>query len=173
MKKVVLCILDGVGLREEEHGNAFKQAKTPNFDYLWENYPHTSLFASGEPVGIPDGQMGSSEVGHSNMGAGRIVYNYFVRINNAIKDKSFFQNEELIGAINNCKKNNSNLHICGMVSDGGVHSHINHLLALLELCKMHTVKVSQSNTFDDIDVYYNNEMQEETSSEKVNVDEYK
>lgn len=135
MKKTVLCILDGVGMRDEEYGNAFKQAKTPNFEYMWNNYPHTVLHASGLEVGIPAGQMGSSEVGHTNMGAGRIVYQYFVRINNSIKDGSFFDNKELIEAINNCKKNNSNLHICGMVSDGGVHSHIDHLLALLELCK--------------------------------------
>lgn len=135
MKPIVLCILDGVGIREEMYGNAFKQAKTPNFDYLWSNYPHSSLEASGEYVGIPNGQMGNSEVGHTNIGAGRIVYQYFVRINKSIEDGSFYNNKELVGTINNCKKNNSNLHICGMVSDGGVHSHINHLLALLELCK--------------------------------------
>lgn len=135
MKKTVLCILDGVGLRDDAYGNAFKEAKTPNFDYLWENYPHTKLNASGKFVGIPDGQMGNSEVGHTNMGAGRLVYQYYVRINNSIEDKSFFEDKELLDTIENCKKNNSNLHICGMLSDGGVHSHINHLLAILELCK--------------------------------------
>lgn len=135
MKKTVLCILDGVGLIDKEYGNAFKQANTPNFDYLWNNYPHTKLHASGLEVGIPDGQMGSSEVGHTNLGAGRIVYQYFVRINNAIEDGSFFKNEALIGAINNCKEKNSNLHICGNLSDGGVHSHMDHLLAILDLCK--------------------------------------
>lgn len=140
MKKTVLCILDGVGLKDEEYGNAFKQAKTPNFDYLWNNYTHTTLEASGEYVGIPEGQMGNSEVGHTNMGAGRIVYQYLVRINNSIKDGSFFKNKEFLGAINNCKKNNTNLHLCGMVSDGGIHSHIDHLLALLDLCKKENFK---------------------------------
>ncbi len=135
MKPVVLTILDGVGLRDEEMGNAFKNANTPVFDYLWKDCPHTQLHASGLPVGIPDGQMGSSEVGHTNMGAGRIVLQDFVRINYAIEDGSFYKNEELLGTINHCKENNSNLHICGMVSDGGIHSHKDHLLALLTLCK--------------------------------------
>ena len=140
MKKTVLCILDGVGIRDENYGNAFKQANKPNFDYIWNNYPHSLLEASGIYVGIPEGQMGNSEVGHMNIGAGRIVEQDFVRINNSIKDESFYQNIELLGAIENCKKNNSNLHICGMVSDGGIHSHINHLLALLELCKKEDFK---------------------------------
>ena len=135
MKPVVLCILDGVGLREEEYGNAFKEANTPNFDYLWNNYPHCMLEASGEYVGIPAGQMGSSEVGHTNIGAGRIVYQNYVRINNSINDGTFYNNSSFLGAIENCKKNNSNLHILGLVSDGGIHSHINHLFALLDLCK--------------------------------------
>lgn len=134
-KPVILTILDGVGLSNEIKGNAFKQANTPNFDYLWEKYPHTKLHASGEPVGIPAGQMGSSEVGHTNMGAGRVVLQDFVRINYSIKDGSFYTNEELLNAINNCRQNNSNLHICGMVSDGGIHSHKDHLLALLTLCQ--------------------------------------
>lgn len=135
MKPVVLCILDGVGLRDEELGNAFKQAKTPNFDYLWENYPHCKLEASGEFVGIPKGQMGNSEVGHTNIGAGRVVYQSLVRINNDINSGDFFKNEEFLRAINNCKENNSNLHLLGLVSDGGIHSHINHLFSLLDLCK--------------------------------------
>ena len=135
MSKVILCILDGVGIRSEKYGNAFLNAKKPNFDYLWNNYPHTLLEASGQYVGLPKGQMGNSEVGHSNMGAGRVLYQSLERINNAIKDDSFYKNDELISAINNCKKNNSNLHICGMVSDGGIHSHMNHLFAILDLCK--------------------------------------
>lgn len=135
MKPVILCILDGVGIRKDRKGNAFKQAKTPNFDYLWNNYPHCTLEASGEAVGIPKGQMGNSEVGHTNIGAGRVVYQSFVRINNDIKNKDFFKNEALLGAINNCRNKNSNLHILTMVSDGGIHSHINHLKSLLDLCK--------------------------------------
>lgn len=140
MKPVILCILDGVGIRKEKDGNAFKQAKTPNFDYMWKNYPHCTLEASGEFVGIPKGQMGNSEVGHTNIGAGRVVYQSFVKINNAIKDKSFFKNEAFLNAIENCKNNKSNLHILTMVSDGGIHSHINHLKALLDLCKKEDFK---------------------------------
>ena len=135
MKKVLLTILDGVGLTEEVKGNAFYKAKTPNFDFLWNNYPHTMLKASGEAVGIPKGQMGNSEVGHTNIGAGRIVYQSLVKINKSIEDGTFYRNEKFIDAINNCKKFNSNLHLLGLVSDGGVHSHIEHLIELLNLCK--------------------------------------
>lgn len=135
MKPVVLCILDGVGVREDIYGNAFKMAKKPNFDYLWEEYPHAILNASEEPVGLPKGQMGNSEVGHMNIGAGRVMYQELLTVDNAIKDGSFYSNKTLIEAITNCKKNNSNMHIMGIVSDGGVHGHINHLLAILELCK--------------------------------------
>lgn len=136
MKKVILTILDGVGLRDEVYGNAFIEASKPNFDYLWKNYPHMKLEASGEAVGIPKGQMGNSEVGHTNIGAGRVVYQSLVRINKAISDNSFYQNEKFLAAIDNCKKNNSNLHLLGLVSDGGIHSHIDHLIALLKLCKL-------------------------------------
>lgn len=135
MKKVLLCILDGMGLREEIKGNAFKQAQMPNFKYLWDNYPHCKLYAAEEAVGLPSGQMGNSEVGHLNIGAGRVVLQDLLRINESIKTESFYDNKELVAAIENCKKNNSNLHIMGLVSDGGVHSHIKHLFALLELCK--------------------------------------
>lgn len=134
-KPVILTILDGVGLREESYGNAFKEAKTPNFDYLWNNFPHCKLEASGEAVGIPAGQMGNSEVGHTNIGAGRIVYQSLVKINKAIDDETFYQNIAFQKAIQNCKEKNTNLHILGLVSDGGIHSHINHLIALLKLCK--------------------------------------
>lgn len=133
--KVVLTILDGVGLKEDSYGNAFKEAKTPNFDYLWNKYPHCRLEASGEYVGIPKGQMGNSEVGHTNIGAGRIVYQSLVKINKSIEDNSFYTNEAFLKAINNCKENDSALHLLGLVSDGGIHSHINHLVELLELCK--------------------------------------
>lgn len=139
-KPVILCILDGVGLRSETYGNAFLQANTKIFDYLWKNYPHCKLEASGKAVGIPEGQMGNSEVGHTNIGAGRVVYQSLVKINNAIEDETFFTNEALLKAINNCKKENSNLHLLGLVSDGGIHSHINHLFAILDLCKREKFK---------------------------------
>ena len=103
-KKIVLCILDGVGLSSDTKGNAFKLAKTPTLDYLWDNYPHCKLRASGQYVGIPKGQMGNSEVGHMNIGTGRIVYQSLLKINNAINDGTFFTNESFINAINNCKK---------------------------------------------------------------------
>jgi len=135
MKKTVLCILDGVGIRQESYGNAFNEAKKENFDFLWKNYPHCLLEASGEAVGIPNGQMGNSEVGHTNIGAGRVVYQSLVEINNSIRNNSFFSNEAFLKAINNCKEKGSNLHLLGLVSDGGVHSHIDHLISLLELCK--------------------------------------
>ena len=135
MKPVVLAILDGFGYREEEKGNAIKSSNIPNFDYLWNTYPHSLLDASGESVGLPKGQMGNSEVGHLNIGAGRIVYQPLALINKSIKDKDFFDNKEFIGVINYVKKNNSKLHLMGLVSDGGVHSHINHLFALIDLCK--------------------------------------
>ncbi|MEG2251087.1 MAG: 2,3-bisphosphoglycerate-independent phosphoglycerate mutase, partial [Bacilli bacterium] len=135
MKPIVLCILDGVGIREETKGNAFKQAKKPNFDYLWENYPHSLLEASGELVGLPIGQMGNSEVGHLNIGAGRIVYQPLQLINEKIKNKEFYQNKEFDNVFNHVINNNSNLHILGLLSDGGIHSHINHLIALLESAK--------------------------------------
>lgn len=135
MKPVVLCILDGCGIREEEYGNAFKNAKKPNFDFLLKNYPNSSLKAAEEAVGLPSEQMGNSEVGHMNIGAGRIMYQELLSINRSIADRSFYNNEAIIGAINNCKEKNSNLHIVGMASPGGVHSHLDHLLAILELCK--------------------------------------
>ena len=140
MKPVVLCILDGVGMRDEVHGNAVKQAKMPNFNMLWEKYPHTLLEASGELVGLPKGQMGNSEVGHMNIGAGRIVYQPLQLINEKIKSGEFFSNEKFLDVINHVKRNNTKLHLCGLASDGGIHSHIDHLMALLELCKKEDVK---------------------------------
>lgn len=135
MKPIVLAILDGFGYRENDKGNAIKQANTPNFDYLWNTFPHSLLDASGEYVGLPKGQMGNSEVGHLNIGAGRIVYQPLMLINKKINDKTFFYNKQFIDVIEHVKKNNSKLHLMGLVSDGGVHSHINHLFALLDLCK--------------------------------------
>ena len=134
-KTTILTILDGYGLREETHGNAVKLANNPVFEMLWNNYPHSQLDASGQSVGLPKGQMGNSEVGHMNIGAGRIVYQALELINKSIEDKDFFTNEELLKVINHTKENNSKLHLMGLISDGGVHSHINHLMAALELCK--------------------------------------
>jgi 2,3-bisphosphoglycerate-independent phosphoglycerate mutase len=130
---VALIILDGFGLRDSEQGNAVKLAKTPTFDKLWETFPHTQLEASGEAVGLPDGQFGNSEVGHSNIGAGRVLYQDLTKISKAIRDGDFFQNEVLKRAINKAVRNDKTLHICGLVSDGGVHSHIEHILGLLRM----------------------------------------
>ncbi len=134
-KPTVLMILDGYGLNEKTEGNAVAMAKTPVMDKLMKEYPFVHGNASGLAVGLPDGQMGNSEVGHINMGAGRIVYQELTRITKEIEDGSFFTNEGLMSAINNCKKNNSALHMYGLLSDGGVHSHNTHLYALLELAK--------------------------------------
>jgi len=134
-RPVALVILDGFGLRDNVHGNAVAQAKKPNFDRLWDNFPHTTLTASGEAVGLPDGQMGNSEVGHLNIGAGRIVYQDLTRISKSIRDKDFFENPTLVEAVRHAKNNNKKLHLYGLLSDGGVHSHIAHLFALLELAK--------------------------------------
>ena len=135
MKTIILCIMDGVGIRDTEYGNAVKMAKKPNLDYLIKNYPHSKLEASGELVGLPAGQMGNSEVGHTNIGAGRIVYQPLQLITNQIKNGEFFQNKNLLETIKHVKDNHSNLHICGLLSDGGIHSHINHLFGLIDLCK--------------------------------------
>ncbi|MFC5602431.1 2,3-bisphosphoglycerate-independent phosphoglycerate mutase [Sporosarcina koreensis] len=136
---VALIILDGFGLREERFGNAVAQAKTPNFDILWNEYPHSTLTACGEAVGLPEGQMGNSEVGHLNIGAGRIVYQSLTRINKSIKDGDFMTNPALLGAIEHVKQQDSSLHLMGLLSDGGVHSHYEHLFALLRLAKMNGV----------------------------------
>jgi 2,3-bisphosphoglycerate-independent phosphoglycerate mutase len=128
-------ILDGVGLNDEEKGNAFKLANTPNIDKIIGKYPNTYVQTSGMAVGLPDGQMGNSEVGHTNLGAGRVVYQELTRITKEITDGDFFKNEALALAIKNVKENNSSLHLMGLVSDGGVHSHIDHLYALLKMAK--------------------------------------
>ncbi len=139
-KPVVLLILDGYGLNEKTEGNAVAQAKTPVMDELMKKYPFVKGNASGMAVGLPDGQMGNSEVGHLNMGAGRIVYQELTRITKEIQDGTFFENEELMRAVNNCKENDSALHMYGLVSDGGVHSHNTHLYGLLELAKRNGLK---------------------------------
>lgn len=130
---LVLIILDGWGLRDSIRGNAIAGAHTPNIDGLWKNYPHTTLDCSGEDVGLPGGQMGNSEVGHLNMGAGRIVYQELTRISKAVRDGTFFDNDVLRQAVEHAHKNRSALHLMGLLSDGGVHSHIEHLFALLEM----------------------------------------
>lgn len=134
-KLMMLMILDGFGINENEQGNAVKLAKTPNIDKLMKTCPTTQIHASGLAVGLPEGQMGNSEVGHTNIGAGRIVYQELTKITKSIEDGDFFSNEALNKAIENCKKNNSKLHIMGLLSDGGVHSHNRHLYAILELAK--------------------------------------
>lgn len=134
-RPVVLCIMDGFGNNPSEYGNAIKAAKTPNLDKLMAEYPMTYIGASGMDVGLPDGQMGNSEVGHTNIGAGRVVYQELTRITKSIQDGDFFENEALVGAIENCKKNGTALHLIGLLSDGGVHSHNTHLYGLLKLAK--------------------------------------
>ena len=134
-KLTMLMILDGFGINDNEKGNAVKLANTPNLDRLTKTCPTTEVYTSGLNVGLPDGQMGNSEVGHTNIGAGRIVYQELTRITKSIEDGDFFSIPEFVEAIENCKKSNSKLHIMGLLSDGGVHSHIRHLFALLELAK--------------------------------------
>ena len=134
-KLTMLMILDGFGENNQSEGNAVKLANTPNIDKLMKKYPTTKIAASGLAVGLPEGQMGNSEVGHTNIGAGRVVYQELTRITKSIEDGDFFSNEEFVKAIENCKKNNSKLHILGLVSDGGVHSHNRHLYGLLEMAK--------------------------------------
>lgn len=135
MKPVVLMILDGWGWREDKAGNATKAANTPNFDRLWKEYPRTLVNTTGLAVGLPDNVMGNSEVGHMNIGAGRVVYQDLTRINEAIKDGTFYQNPVFLSACKAVKQSGGRLHLMGLFSDGGVHSHIVHLQALLEITK--------------------------------------
>lgn len=137
---VILIVMDGFGMRKDTNMNAVAAAKKPNFDSFWKKYPHTLLHASGTAVGLPTGLMGNSEVGHLHLGLGRIEDQELVRINKAISDRSFFKNKELLEAMDRVKKNRSSLHLLGLVSDGGVHSHINHLFALLKMAKYNGVR---------------------------------
>ena len=139
-KPVLLAILDGYGKSEIHEGNAIFTANTSRMDEILNNNPNTVIHASGLDVGLPEGQMGNSEVGHTNIGAGRIVYQELTRITKSIKDGDFFENEVLNAACDNCIKNNSDLHIMGLLSDGGVHSHIEHLYAIIELAKRKNVE---------------------------------
>ncbi|HOB19974.1 MAG TPA: 2,3-bisphosphoglycerate-independent phosphoglycerate mutase [Candidatus Atribacteria bacterium] len=134
-KLTALIIMDGFGLSSNKEANAVAAANTPNFDRLWSEYPHTTIGASGLDVGLPEGQMGNSEVGHLNIGAGRIVYQDFTRISKAIKDGDFFENPVFLDAVDHVKRNNTKLHLMGLVSEGGVHSHVEHMYALVELAK--------------------------------------
>ncbi len=134
-KPYALIIMDGFGINEIHEGNAIYAAKTPNIDKYMKEFPNTVIHASGMDVGLPDGQMGNSEVGHTNIGAGRIVYQELTRITKSITDGDFFENPTLCAAIENCKKNNSALHLMGLLSSGGVHSHNTHLYGLLEMAK--------------------------------------
>ena len=138
-KPLVLCILDGCGLREESDGNAFKNANKPTFNRLEKEFPICVLQASGPYVGLPEGQMGTSEVGHMNLGSGRIALQPLEAISGSIESGEFFQNKEILEVMNHVKQNHSTLHIFGLLSDGGVHSHINHLLALLDMCKKNEI----------------------------------
>lgn len=137
VNKLALFILDGWGLGPDYNADAIATAKTPFYDALWKNNPHTTLVTFGEEVGLPDGQMGNSEVGHLNLGAGRVVYQELARINKAIRTKELNKNPELINLINRCKAKGSRIHLMGLLSDGGVHSHINHLMALCDILNEH------------------------------------
>ncbi|MFG6084683.1 2,3-bisphosphoglycerate-independent phosphoglycerate mutase [Candidatus Phytoplasma solani] len=139
-KFVSLIILDGLGLSEQKENNAFYLAKTPYLDSLFCRFPHTTLIASGEEVGLPTGQMGNSEVGHLNLGAGRVVYQSLTQINKAIREQTFCQNNAFLKAIEHAKKNNSKIHLLGLISDGGIHSHLSHFKALFDLLKKHSLE---------------------------------
>ena len=139
-KRVLLCIMDGWGINKDCPKDATLTASTPNFDTLKKEEVYTEIYADGEHVGLPEGQMGNSEVGHLNLGAGRVVYQELSRINKSIKDGDFFKNDEFLNAINHVKKNNSALHLYGLVSDGGVHSSMDHIIALIELASKEGLK---------------------------------
>ena len=149
MQKVILIILDGYGLRSEESYNAVKAAETPTLDRLFEEYPNTTLKCSGLDVGLPDGMMGNSEVGHLNIGAGRIVKQMLIKIDSAIEDKSFFDNSVFKEVMNVVKKRGTALHLMGLASDGGVHSRLNHLYAILEMAKQLSLRKVYLHLFSD------------------------
>ena len=135
-----LIIMDGWGQSSCRVGNAVEMANTPNYDRLLEKYPHTLIAASGLDVGLPEGQMGNSEVGHLNIGAGRVIYQELTRITKSILDGDFFTNPELLSAMHHAKKHGTKLHTWGLLSDGGVHSHIEHLKALIQMAKQEGVE---------------------------------
>ena len=139
-KPIILCIMDGYGISEPKKGNCVIAAKKPNLDRIFNEYPTTLIEASGESVGLPEGQMGNSEVGHLNIGAGHIVYQSLTLINKAVKDGTFYENVEYLKAIKNCKENNKKLHIFGLMSDGGVHSHVDHICAMVRMAAKEGLK---------------------------------
>lgn len=139
-RPLILTILDGWGICDTVEGNAIKCARLPNYNHLWATYPHTALNASGEAVGLPEGQMGNSEVGHLNIGAGRVVFQELTRISRAIREKIFFQNPVLLEAFRLAKEKDTGVHLMGLLSDGGVHSHIEHLFGLMDMAKQQGVK---------------------------------
>jgi 2,3-bisphosphoglycerate-independent phosphoglycerate mutase len=139
-KRVILIIMDGWGLGKVASADAIQHSKTPFTTALYGKYPHTTLITCGEAVGLPDGQMGNSEVGHLNLGAGRVVYQELQRINVAVRDGSFGKNEVMLRSIRTAKEKGRPLHLLGLVSNGGVHSHINHLKAILDVCKSEGLK---------------------------------
>ena len=145
----VLIIMDGWGINPRKEGNAIALARTPNLDALERKWPHTAIKTSGEAVGLPEGQMGNSEVGHQNIGAGKRVLQDFTRITESIRDGSFFHNPALLKAIEHVKRNQSQLHICGLLGNGGVHAHESHLEALLRLAQMHEVEHVYIHSFTD------------------------
>ena len=156
MKKVILTILDGFGISDNKKGNAVLNGDTPSLDKLMKEFPNSSLYASGSAVGLPDGQMGNSEVGHITIGSGRVVDQPLRKINKALEDKYFYNNDDFLKAINHAKKNQSRLHIMGLLSDGGVHSHIDHLFALIKMAKDNDIKDLYIHVFlDGRDVLYN------------------
>jgi 2,3-bisphosphoglycerate-independent phosphoglycerate mutase len=145
----VLIVMDGWGINPRREGNAIALARTPNIDKLAREWPHTAVKTSGEAVGLPEGQMGNSEVGHQNIGAGKRVLQDYTRVSESIRDGSFFSNPALLNAIHHVKKNASQLHICGLLGDGGVHAHESHLEALLRLAQMHDVERIYVHAFTD------------------------
>jgi 2,3-bisphosphoglycerate-independent phosphoglycerate mutase len=148
-KKVILLILDGWGIAKDAKKSAIDQAKTPFIDSLYKKYPHSTLVTYGLEVGLPEGQMGNSEVGHMNIGAGRVVYQDFTRINLAVSQKTLNKEKEVLDAIAYAKKNNKKIHLIGLVSDGGVHSHIDHVKALLNICKENSFSNAYVHAFTD------------------------
>src|SRR3981081_1146985 len=145
----VLVIMDGWGINPRKEGNAIALAHTPNIDKLAREWPHTAVKTSGEAVGVPEGQMGNSEVGHQNIGAGKRVLQDYTRVSESIKDGTFFQNPAFLKAIEHVKKNHSQLHICGLLGDGGVHAHESHLEALLRLAQIHDIENVYIHSFTD------------------------
>src|SRR5882762_8323904 len=148
-KKVILVIMDGWGLGKKKSADAIQNAQVPFVSSLYKNYPNTTLVTCGEAVGLPDGQMGNSEVGHLNLGAGRIVYQELQRINVAIRDGSFAKNPVLLESIRYARTHGKPFHLLGLVSNGGVHSHINHLKAIIDVCKQEGLEKVYVHAFTD------------------------